>query len=173
MSPAMCCSRTKTCPRRAATIPGAGEVRGKRSQLAARFSSGTTRPNTRIAAPHPQNDRGQPAGRPLTISVLEVSELATDIRRLAKALRCRRGAGLVYLCACTSEDEKSHGIITLHSGGEAARKGRASEEMDVAKASTKATTTRLNMQDSGLIACPGAQKALDNLAKLSCKNRIK
>jgi hypothetical protein len=60
----------------------------------------------------------------------------------------------VYLCACTSEDEKSHGIITLHSGGEAARKGRASEEMDVAKTSTKATTTRLNMQDSGLIALP-------------------
>jgi hypothetical protein len=42
----------------------------------------------------------------------------------------------------------------LHSGGEAARKGRASEEMDVAKASNKATTTRLNMQDSGLIALP-------------------
>jgi hypothetical protein len=59
----------------------------------------------------------------------------------------------VYLCACTSEDEKSHGMITLHSGGEAARNGRASEEMDV-KASTKATTTRLNMQDSGLIALP-------------------
>ena len=33
------CSKTKTCPRRAATIPGAGDVRGKRSQLAARFAS--------------------------------------------------------------------------------------------------------------------------------------
>lgn len=79
MSPATCRSSTKTCPRRAATIPGAGAVRGKRSQLAARFNSGTMRPNTRMAAPHPQNDRGHPAGRPPTILVPDESELSTDI----------------------------------------------------------------------------------------------
>src|SRR4029079_1616777 len=66
-----CCSRTKTCPRRAATIPGAGAVRGKRSQLAARFSCGTCRPNTRKAAPQPQKDRGHPAGRPPTMRAPE------------------------------------------------------------------------------------------------------
>lgn len=148
-SPPMCRSSTKTCPRRAATIPGAGEERGKRSQLAARFSSGTMRPNTRIAAPHPQNERGHPAGRPPTILVPDISELATDIRRLRAGYRCKRCAGPITLCVCASKDEKSQGILTLHSGGETARRGRASEETDVANTNADAITIRSNMQHSG------------------------
>lgn len=159
MSPAMCRSRTKTCPCRAAAIPGAGEARGKRSQFAARFSSGTMRPNTRMAAPHPQNDRGQPAGRPPTISVPRVSELATDILKPRTAFGCPACNGLVDLCVRTSDDEKSQGIMTLHSGG-GARSGRASEEMAVVKMKIDAVTTRINMQELRVSNLPQRRERL-------------
>lgn len=166
MSPAMCRSRTKTCPCRAAAIPGAGEARGKRSQFAARFSSGTMRPNTRMAAPHPQNDRGQPAGRPPTISVPRVSELATDIIKPRTAFGCPARAGLLGLCVCTSDDEKSQGIMTWHSGG-GARRGRASEAMAVVKAKIDAVTTRINMQGLRVNSPAPAQRAPCILSNLS------
>lgn len=161
MSPAMCRSRTKTCPCRAATIPGAGKERRKRSQLAARFSSGTMRPNTRIAAPHPQNDRGHPAGRPPTILAADGSELVTEIRRLRAPYRCRCCAGPTNPCVCASEDEKSQGILTLHSGGGATLRGRASKEMEVANTKADAITIRSNMQDSGFNSpAPDAESTL-------------
>ena len=56
-------SSTKTWWGLTAAIPGAGAARGNRYQLAASQRSRTGRPNTRTAAPHPQNCRaGQPAG---------------------------------------------------------------------------------------------------------------
>lgn len=63
MLPPTCASSTKTCPRRTATIPGAGELRGNLSQLVASQSERIGDPNTRTAAPQPQKARdGQPAG---------------------------------------------------------------------------------------------------------------
>ena len=167
MSPATCRSSTKTCPRRAATIPGAGEERGKRSQLAARFSSGTMRPNTRMAAPHPQNDRGHPAGRPPTILVPADSELSTDIRKLRAPGRSGFRAGAMTLWVCITEYEKSQGILTLHSGGGVARRGRASEEKQAANTTADAITIRTNMQDSRLMDPTPTPKGRCILSKLS------
>jgi hypothetical protein len=171
MSPAMCRSRTKTCPRRAAAIPGAGEARGKRSQLAARLSSGTMRPNTRIAAPHPQNDRGQPAGRPPTIAVPAMSELTADILKLRTASGFRPRADLLDLCMCTNDVEKSQGIVTLHSGG-GGRKGRASEETEIVKAKIDAVITRLNMQGLPINGPAPAKRTPRILSNLSLRFKV-
>jgi hypothetical protein len=146
VSPPTCCSRTKTCPRRAASIPGAGAVRGNLSQLAARFKPGTIRPNTRKDAPHPQKERGQPAGRPPTTCprppVTSAISLRCEIAGCATP--CWPCGYDAILPRRICETEKSQGIVTLHS--EAAtegREGRASEALDQSTTKNDAKSTIL------------------------------
>ncbi len=146
MSPPTCCSRTKTCPCRAATIPGAGDVRGKRSQLAARFNPGTMRPNTRMDAAQPQKECGQPDGRPPTTWP---GASAVAIRTTAGliASRCMGNRNAV-MPVRMFEPVKSHGMMTLHSRGAAGwdRTGRASatpEEIAKINATANATWRRI------------------------------
>ena len=112
VSPCTCCSRTKMCPRRAATIPGAGAVRGNRSQLEARFNPGTMRPNTRIDAPQPQKDRGQPAGPPPTKLPRQPFTSASSVR-----FEIARGARLCWFRRCDAHlrvgEVAGHGYVAF------------------------------------------------------------
>ena len=116
VSPCTCCSRTKTCLRRAATIPGAGAVRGNRSQLEAGSIQGR-RSNTRIDAPQPQKDRGQPAERPpMTLPrppFTSASSVRCEIARGARLCWFRRCDAILARRIC--ELAKSQGMVMLHS----------------------------------------------------------
>lgn len=145
----------KTCPRLAATIPGAGDVRGNRSQFAARFNSGTMRPNKRRAAAQPQNAEGQPAGRPPTIRSLTglpsdaVFVMATTASCFERYVRNECVKSFRWFKTC-EEYEKSHGMVTLHSEARSIRYGRASELREVIATKQHAEITRLNIAGSGL-----------------------
>jgi hypothetical protein len=157
----MCRSSTKTWPRRAATIPGAGAVRGNRSQLAARFNPGTIRPNTRIDAPQPQKERGQPAGRPPTTWPRPPFISAIASRCEVAGCSCR-WCSLRYdanLSRRYCGPEKSQGMVALHSEAVTeGREGRASEALDESTIKKDAIRTRvLRMQDSICEACPDAE----------------
>lgn len=68
------------------------------------------------------------------------------------------------LWVCITEYEKSQGILTLHSGGGVARRGRASEEIEVANTTADAITIRPNMQDSRFDGpCPDAESAMHSV----------
>lgn len=177
-SPPTCCSRTKTCPRLAATIPGAGGVRGNRSQFAARFNSGTMRPNKRRAAAQPQNEEGQPAGRPPTIRVLvgissaAIFVLVTAESCLDRCIRneCRNSCPRFEIC---ERYEKSHGMVTLHSEACSMRYGRASELREVITTKQHAEITCLNIAGSGIEgSCPQQRTANNRLAEMGQKSGL-
>lgn len=147
-------------------------VRGKRSQFDAKFNSGTAWPKTRIAAPHPQNDRGHPAGRPPTIWPVPAFAVSEAVGPRAIAYDCNTRARRVtrsFVCSdCASE--KSQGIVTLHSFGWLVWNGRASEEAEARTINTDATRTRSNMQDSiERGSCPSTRSHRINWAKLGLK----
>ena len=133
------------CPRRAATIPGAGAVRGNHSQLEARFNPGTIRPNTRVDAPQPQKERGQPAGPPPTT-------LPRPPFTSASSVRCEiaRGARLCWFRRCDAHlrvgEVAGHGYVAFgHIDGRALEESTKKEAI---------SNRIIRMQNSGSRSLP-------------------
>ena len=93
------------------------------------------RPKTLIDAPHPQNERGQPAGRPPTTCPFP-SVIAAWARRGVERGSLEDECLARFGCI----PETSHGIVTLHSGAKD-RYGRASKALDESPINIDQTNT--------------------------------
>jgi hypothetical protein len=128
-----------------------------------------------MAAPQPQNDLGQPAGRPpitrASATSVDASALLTLLTEATR--RCSDPSGRRMdrdgLCWLACEYEKSQGIVTLHSGTGLVRAGRACEAIEPVKIKRDAMTTGLNMQDSKLNGPAPQPEANISLAKIRSK----